>query len=269
MSSQADHGGRAKPKAVLRARDIDAAIFDLDGVVTRTARVHAAAWKRLFDDFLQQRAAATGESFKPFDTESDYPRYVDGKPRLEGIRSFLAARGIDLPQGRPDDGETAQTIHGLAARKNRYFHEHLQREGVEVFDSTLGLLQELRQAGIKTALASSSRNAAAVLDRAGIAHLFDARVDGNDLAALGLKGKPAPDLFLLAAARLGVAPARAVVFEDAISGVEAGRSGGFAHVVGVDRRGMPELLRRAGADIVVADLAEVQVDNAASEGPDR
>lgn len=247
-------------------QDFDAVIFDLDGVITQTARVHAAAWKRLFDDFLRERAGRTGVPFQPFDTDTDYPRYVDGKPRFEGVASFLQSRGIDLPWGEPDDSEDAATIYGLGNRKNRYFHEHLAREGVEVFESSVRLLHALRRAGIKTALVSSSRNAAAVLEAAGLVELFDARIDGVDLARLHLKGKPAPDLFLLAAERLGVAPARAIVVEDAVSGVEAGKAGRFRHVVGIDRREMPEVLRQAGADLVVSDLAYLKVDGIPFEG---
>jgi trehalose 6-phosphate phosphatase len=242
---------------IVNARDFDAVIFDLDGVITRTARVHAEAWKRLFDDFLRERAG--GKPFRAFDIGTDYPRYVDGKPRFDGVASFLQSRGIELPWGEPDDGEDAKTVHGLGKRKNRYFHEHLAREGVEVFESSVRLLRALRRAGIKTALVSSSRNAAAVLATAGLVDLFDARIDGVDLAALHLKGKPAPDLFLLAAERLGVAPARAIVVEDAVSGVEAGRAGHFGHVIGIDRHGMPEALREAGADLVVPDLAFLAV----------
>lgn len=245
---------------VVDARDFDAVIFDLDGVITQTASVHAAAWKRLFDDFLRERARQTHGSFTPFDVDTDYPRYVDGKPRFDGVASFLQSRGIALPSGEPGDSEDAETVYGLGNRKNRYFHEHLESEGVEVFNSSVRLVRALRKAGIKTALASSSRNAAAVLAAAGLTDLFDARIDGNDLARLDLKGKPAPDLFLLAAEQLGVPPARAVVVEDAVSGVEAGRAGRFRHVIGVDRHGTPEALVKGGADIVVPDLAFLKVD---------
>ena len=253
-------------RQVVDVRDFDAVIFDLDGVITRTARVHAEAWKRLFDDFLRERAVRMGAPFRPFEVDTDYPRYVDGKPRFEGVASFLKSRGIELPWGQPDDSEDAATVYGLGNRKNRYFHEHLAREGVEVFESSVRLLRALRRAGIKTALVSSSRNAAAVLEAAGLVDLFDTRIDGVDLARLHLKGKPAPDLFLLAAERLGVAPARAVVVEDAMSGVEAGKAGGFGHVIGIDRRGTPEALRQAGADFVVSDLAFLKVEGIPFEG---
>lgn len=259
--------GAGQPSVeVVDARDFDAAIFDLDGVITRTARVHAAAWKRLFDDFLRARADRMAVPFQPFDVDTDYPRYVDGKPRFDGVASFLQSRGIELPWGEPGDSEDAATIYGLGNRKNRYFHEHLAREGVEVFESSVRLLHALRRAGIKTALVSSSRNAAAVLEAAGLVDLFDARIDGVDLARLHLKGKPAPDLFLLAAERLGVVPARAIVVEDAVSGVEAGRAGRFRHVIGIDRHGRPEALRQAGADLVVPDLAFLKVEGIPIEG---
>lgn len=256
--------GASPPK--LRLEDFDAAIFDLDGVITRTARVHAEAWKRLFDDFLRARSKQTGEPFRPFDASDDYLRYVDGKPRFEGVASFLQSRGVELQWGEPGDGEDKATIYGLGNRKNRYFNEHLKREGVEVFDSSVRFLLALRAAGIRTALVSSSRNAAAVLEAAGLTNLFDVRIDGKDLAQLGLNGKPAPDLFVLAAKRLGSEPSRSIVFEDAISGVAAGRAGGFGHVVGIDRRGAPETLLEAGADIVVPDLAELHVEGKDVEG---
>jgi len=235
-STIAAEAGRPSVEAV-DARDFDAVIFDLDGVITRTARVHAAAWKRLFDDFLRERAGRIGVPFQPFEVDTDYPRYVDGKPRFEGVASFLQSRGIALPWGEPDDNEDTATIYGLGNRKNRYFHEHLAHEG-----------------------------AAAVLEAARLVDLFDAQIDGVDLARLNLKGKPAPDLFLLAADRLGVAPARAIVVEDAVSGVEAGKAGRFRHVIGIDRHGHPEALRQAGADLVVSDLAFLKVDGIPLEG---
>ncbi len=242
----------------LRSGDFDAAIFDLDGVITDTAKVHAQAWKRMFDDFLRERASKTGGAFRAFEVD-DYTRYVDGKPRYDGVAGFLGSRGIDLPWGSPSDGEDKATVCGLGNRKNRYFHEHLARYGVEVFESSVVLLKALRKAGIKTALVSSSRNAAAVVEAAGLTALFDAHIDGQDLERLGLKGKPAPDLFLAAAERLGATAKRAIVVEDAISGVAAGRAGGFGLVIGIDRHGEPDALASAGADIVVSDLAEVDL----------
>jgi trehalose-phosphatase len=254
----------------IRTADFDAAIFDLDGVVTRTARVHAAAWKRLFDEYLEGRAREKGEQFRPFDAASDYIRFVDGKPRYDGVRSFLASRNIWVPDGADSDPPDRETVAGLGNRKNRYFHESLQEEGIEVFESTVALIRCLRNHGIRTALVSSSRNARAVLAAGGLQPLFDVCIDGNDLAALGLKGKPAPDLFLAAAARLGVAAERAVVIEDAISGVQAGRAGHFGLVIGVNRANQARALQENGADIVVDDLAALRIvmpDSPAGDQP--
>lgn len=245
--------------AGIRAQDFDAAIFDLDGVVTRTARAHAAAWKRLFDEYLHQHAAVTGEPFQQFDIDGDYRPYVDGKPRYDGVASFLDSRDITLPRGDPSDPADRETVCGLGNRKDQYFHEILQQEGVEVFDSTVVLIRRLRNRHVRTALVSSSRNARAVIETAGLAHLFDVCIDGHDIARLGLRGKPEPDLFLKAAEDLGVQPGRAIVFEDALSGVQAGRAGAFGLVVGVDRAGQASELKRNGADIVVPDLADLHV----------
>jgi beta-phosphoglucomutase family hydrolase len=233
-------------------------LFDLDGVVTRTARLHAAAWAEMFDDFLRDRAAARGEPFEPFDPETDYLAHVDGKPRHEGVRSFLAARGIEIPAGDPTDGPEAATVHGLGARKDALFKRRM-RDGVEVFASTIALLRALRERGVKTAVVTSSRNGREVLRAAGIEDMFDVRIDGLDAEAFGLHGKPAPDPFLKAADLLGVPPGRAVVIEDAVSGVEAGRRGGFGLVVGVDRGGNRDALAAQGADVVVADLEELDI----------
>lgn len=245
--------------AGVRVQDFDAAIFDLDGVVTRTARVHAAAWKRLFDEYLHQHAEKTGESFRPFDIEHDYRPYVDGKPRYDGVTSFLESRGIALPQGDPSDPLDRETVCGLGNRKDQYFHEILQKEGVEVFDSTVVLIRRLRNRHVRTALVSSSRNARAVIGAAGLTDLFDVCIDGYDVARLGLRGKPEPDLLLKAAEELGVQPDRAIVVEDALSGVQAGRAGKFGLVVGVDRAAQASELKRNGADIVVPDLADLHV----------
>lgn len=243
----------------MRAQDFSAAIFDLDGVVTRTARVHAASWKRLFDEYLRGRTETTGEPFRPFDIERDYRRYVDGKPRYDGIESFLRSRGITLQRGEPSDPPHRETVCGLGNRKNQYFRDSLQEGGVETFDSAVALVRRLRNRRIGTALVSSSRNARAVLEAAGLADVFDVVIDGNDAARLGLKGKPAPDLFLKAAELLGVEPERAIILEDAISGVQAGRAGGFGLVVGVNRRDQGAELKSNGADIVIADLADLHV----------
>jgi beta-phosphoglucomutase family hydrolase len=238
------------PVFTLSPRDYDAVLFDLDGVLTRTARVHAAAWKELFDGFLQERAARTGEPFRPFDVDGDYPRYVDGRLRQDGVEAFLASRGIELPE--PEAAE-------LGRRKDRYFKRELEERGVQTFESSVALVRKLRAHGVKTAVVSASRNCAAVLEAAGIAELFEVRVDGLDIARLGLSGKPAPDAFLEAAQRLETEPARAVVVEDAIAGVEAGCAGRFGCVIGVDRTGGSLALREAGADVVVPDLAHVEI----------
>ncbi len=236
---------------------MEAVLFDMDGVITDTAEAHAAAWKCLFDDYLRRRANELGEPFKPFDPVRDYREYVDGKPRCDGVASFLDSRGITLPRGSADDASDAATICGLGNRKNRYFRDWLDNHPVRAFPGTLALLAALKQAGIKVAVFSSSRNAELVLRQAGVLDLFDARVDGNDLVTYRLAGKPDPAMLCAVAARLGVPPARAAVIEDAIAGVEAGVRGGFALVVGVDRDGNAERLKRTGADLVVGDLAEL------------
>jgi alpha,alpha-trehalase len=235
----------------------DAFAFDLDGVVTKTAAVHAAAWKRSFDELLER--LARGETWEPFDLEHEYRTYVDGKPRRDGIRSFLASRGISLPEGNPGDRSEANTLHGLAVRKNRYFLDHLAAEGVHVYPDAALLISRARAHGVKTAVVSASENCGAVLAAARLTDLFDVRVDGLDIARLGLRGKPAPDTFLEAARRLGTEPRRCVVFEDAIAGVRAGRAGDFGLVIGVDRVGHAEVLRRSGADVVVTALDELEL----------
>jgi beta-phosphoglucomutase family hydrolase len=234
-----------------------ACLFDLDGVVTKTALIHAAAWKEMFDDFLRQRAASTGTEFVPFDQVREYDLYVDGKPRLDGTRSFLRARGIELPEGDPSDPPTANTIHGLSNRKNALVLEMIGKRGVEVYDGSVRYIRRVRDAGLRTAVVSSSANTVQVLNVAGIAGLFDARIDGVIAKERGLAGKPAPDTFLAGARELGVAPAQAAVFEDALAGVEAGRAGHFGRVVGVDRTGQAQELLAHGADVVVKDLAEL------------
>jgi beta-phosphoglucomutase family hydrolase len=243
----------------LSPRDYDAVLFDLDGVLTRTASVHAAVWKQLFDAFLEKRATQAGEPFVPFDIDTDYPRYVDGKPRYDGVASFLESRGIELPLGTPEDGPDVQSVRALGNLKDRYFLQQLEQHGVESYKTSIALARHLRAHKIRTAVVSSSNNCAAVLEAAGIAQLFDARVDGKDVTRLELKGKPEPDAFLEAARRVGAEPSRAVVVEDAIAGVEAGRAGRFGCVIGVDRSGHAQALRAAGADVVVTDLAQVRV----------
>lgn len=247
------------PVITLSPRDYDAVLFDLDGVLTRSASVHAAAWKKLFDGFLEQRVTEADEPFVPFDIATDYPRYVDGKPRYDGVAAFLASRGIDLPLGAAEDGPEVKSVRALGNLKDRYFQQHLEQDGVDPYEAAIALVRTLRAQEIKTAVVSSSNNAAAVLEAAGIAQLFDTRVDGKDVTRLELEGKPAPDGFLEAARRLGVEPARAVVVEDAIAGVEAGRAGRFGCVIGVDRRDQSQALRDAGADVVVTDMGQIQV----------
>lgn len=235
----------------------DAMLFDLDGVITRTASVHGAAWTALFDEFLRGWSERTGEPFRPFDPDQDYRRYVDGRRRLDGITAFLGSRGIELPAGEPGDPEEALTVHGLGRRKDRWFNEALEQRGVDAFADGVALVERLRELGKAIAVVSASENAVPVLRRAGLLALFPVQVTGVDARRLGLPGKPAPDTFLEGARRLGVEPAACVVFEDAIAGVEAGRAGGFGLVVGVDRTGDAEGLRAAGADVVVSDLTEL------------
>jgi beta-phosphoglucomutase family hydrolase len=236
---------------------VRACLFDLDGVVTQTAKVHAAAWKKMFDEYLRERAERTGATFVPFDEHSDYDEYVDGKPRSDGVRSFLASRGIVLPEGTPSDPPSAETIRGLGNRKNELVLELIRRQGVEPYEGTVRYVQAAREAGLRRAVVSSSTNCRDVLKAAGVEDLFEVRIDGIVAEEQHLKGKPAPDTFLAAAKALGVQPAEAAVFEDALAGVAAGRAGRFGFVVGVDRVGQAEALRAHGADIVVADLAEL------------
>ena len=235
----------------------DAVLFDLDGVLTKTAKLHASCWKKMFDQFLQQRAGVNKEPFKPFDIDRDYELYVDGEPRYDGVRNFLKSRGIELPYGDPDGPADADTVCGLGNRKNELVTEAMKTQGIEVYDSSVSLARTVRSEGIKTAVVSSSENCAGVLAAAGIAELFDLRLDGHDAVRFKLAGKPAPDTYLKAAERLGVEPERAVVVEDAIAGVQAGRAGGFGLVIGVDRKGDADALKENGATIVVTDLGEL------------
>lgn len=247
------------PIITLSPRDYDAFLFDLDGVLTQTARVHAAAWKKLFDSFLERQAKTIGKKFVPFDENTEYRLYVDGKSRYDGVASLIEARGIKLPWGTPDDAPGDESICALGNMKDEYFIAHLQKNGVEVFESAVALVRSLREHGIKTAVVSSSNNCAAVLDAAGITDLFDERVDGIEISLYKLNGKPAPDSFLEAAQRLKCEPARSVVVEDAISGIEAGRAGNFCYVIGVDHNDNPYSLREAGAHEVVSDLSQIQI----------
>jgi len=239
---------------------LEAAIFDLDGVVTLTASVHAAAWKQLFDAYLKQRSEESGEPFVPFDLKGDYHTYVDGKPRIEGVKSFLASRGIQLPEGTPEDGPDEPTAWGLGNRKNDYFRQVLEERGAEVDERTVAFIRRLREEGIRVAVASSSKNCGPILDRAGLTDLFEARVDGIVSEEIGLKGKPNPDIFVEAARRVGATPERTVVVEDAISGVQAGWAGGFGLVIGIDRVGAAVALREHGADLVLESFDERSLD---------
>ncbi|HEY2479389.1 MAG TPA: beta-phosphoglucomutase family hydrolase [Solirubrobacterales bacterium] len=239
---------------------ITALLFDLDGVLTKTAVVHDKAWKQMFDAFLKRRAGEKGEDFVPFDPDADYNEYVDGKPRYDGVRSFLQSRGIELPEGDPDDPPDAETVCGLGNRKNALVLELIDKDGVEPYEGSVAFVKAAREAGLRRAVVSSSANCQQVLEAAGIADLFEERIDGNVADEKHLKGKPAPDTYLAGAEALGVEPAAACVFEDAVSGVEAGAAGNFGHVVGVDRVGHAAALREHGADVVVDDLAELILD---------
>ena len=235
----------------------DAVLLDLDGVITDTANMHAACWKQMFDEYLQNRAAETGEQFCPFELATDYRFYVDGKPRFDGVRDFLTSRGIRLPEGSPDDPSQAETVCGLGNRKNELVNEVIEEVGVKPYEGTVKLIHQFRDQGFKIAVVTSSQNCEAVLKAAKLDAFFDVRVDGNTIHAQHLAGKPAPDTFLTAAQALGVDPTRAVVVEDAISGVEAGCNGNFGLVIGVARRGSAEELRHHGAHLVVNDLGEL------------
>jgi beta-phosphoglucomutase family hydrolase len=247
------------PTAVGLPDGVLAALFDLDGVLTDTAAVHDAAWKQMFDAYLRDQAERTGEQFRAFDSASDYEQYVDGKPRADGVRDFLASRGISLPDGDPDDAPGKETVNGLGNRKNELLLRRIRDDGVRTYDGSVRFLDAVRDAGLKVGVVSSSANTKDVLDATGLTPYVDARVDGVTAREQHLKGKPAPDTFLAGAKALGVEPREAVVFEDATAGVEAGHAGHFARVVGVDRigHGHADDLRAHGADVVVRDLAEL------------
>ena len=236
---------------------VRACLFDLDGVLTQTAKVHAAAWKETFDQYLRARSERTGEKFREFDQVRDYDAYVDGKPRYDGVRSFLESRGIDLPEGTASDPPTAETIDGLGNRKNELVLKMFHEQGVETYEGSVRYVRAARDAGLRRAVVSSSANARDALAAAGIAELFEEVIDSHAVESQGLKGKPAPDTFLAGARALDTPPDEAAVFEDALAGVEAGRAGKFAFVVGVDRVGQARELREHGADVVVKDLAEL------------
>jgi len=232
-------------------------LFDLDGVLTQTAKVHAAAWKEMFDSYLRERSRRTGEPFVPFDPGREYDEYVDGKPRYDGVRSFLLARGIELPEGSNDDPSDAETVHGLGNRKNELVQRLIRERGVEAYEGSVRYVRAARDAGLRRAVVSSSANCREVLAAAGIEDLFEARIDGVVAGREHLRGKPAPDTFLAGARALGLEAGEAAVFEDALAGVEAGRAGHFRYVVGVDRVGQADALKAHGADVVVTDLADL------------
>jgi trehalose-phosphatase len=240
--------------------EVDAAIFDLDGVITQTARVHARAWKRMFDEYLRERSERRNEPFLPFSIAEDYPRYVDGKPRYDGVSSFLESRGIKLDYGTPEDPPGKETYCGLGNRKNKLFRDVIHAEGVDVYDDAVATIREWRRLNIKTAVVSSSKNCALIVRVAGLERLFDASVDGAEAEKLDIPGKPAPDLFTLAAKKLDVHPERALIVEDAIAGVQAGRAGGFALVVGVARKADRADLKKHGADVMVQKLTELTTE---------
>jgi len=246
-----------KSKYAITRDQYDAVLLDLDGVITDTASLHAACWKQMFDDYLQNRATQRGEAFRPFDIATDYRLYVDGKPRYDGVRDFLISRGIGLPEGSPDDPMQAETVDGLGNRKNDLVNKIIEDKGVEPYKGSVKLLHQLRDQGFKIAVVTSSQNCTAVLKAAKLEDCFDLQVDGNMIHDQRLAGKPAPDTYLRAAKLLGVEPARAVVIEDALSGVKAGSAGGFGLVIGVARKGNAEELRRHGAHLVVNDLGEL------------
>jgi len=234
-----------------------AGLFDLDGVLTDTARVHAEAWKKMFDTYLRERAGRLGEPFVPFDSRSDYDAHVDGRPRADGVRTFLASRGIELPEGCANDPPEVETVHGLGRRKNDLVAQLIREQGVEAYEGSVRYLHAARDAGLRRAVVTSSKNCREVIEAAGIAGLLEVAVDGNVAEREGLRGKPAPDTFLAAARAFDVDPERTAVFEDAIAGVEAGGAGGFTAVIGVDRVGQAEALAAHGATNVVSDLAEL------------
>ena len=246
-----------KRTPMIKREEYDAVLFDLDGVITNTAEIHAACWKKMFDEYLQQRATQRGEPFKAFDLVTDYRLHVDGKPRYDGVRDFLTSRGVQLPEGDPDDPPEAETVCGLGNRKNRLVTKAIEDMGVQAYDGSVRLVRQLRRDGFKVAIVSSSENCAAILKAAKLDDLFEVRVDGAMVEAEQLAGKPAPDTFLIGARLLGVEPARTVVVEDAISGVQAGLSGNFGLVIGVSRKGDAEELKRHGAHLVVNDLDEL------------
>jgi beta-phosphoglucomutase family hydrolase len=232
-------------------------LFDLDGVLTKTVQVHDAAWQEMFDGYLRARSRRTGEPFVPFDRVADYANLVDGKPRADGTRSFLQSRGIELPEGSPDDPPDAETVEGLSNRKNEILLRRIREDGVEAYPGSVRYVRAVRDAGLRRAVVTSSANCRDVLTSAGLSDLFETHIDGLTVEREHLRGKPAPDSYLAGARALGLEPGAAAVFEDALAGVAAGRAGRFGFVVGVDRLGQADALAEHGADVVVTDLAEL------------
>jgi beta-phosphoglucomutase family hydrolase len=248
---------QSERKNVITRDRYDAVLLDLDGVITDTANLHAACWKQMFDEYLQQRATQKGEIFRPFDIATDYRLRVDGKPRFDGVRDFLTSRGIRLPEGSSDDSPQAETVSGLGNRKNELVNQVIEDTGIEPYEGSVKLIHQLRHRGFKVAVVTSSQNCETVLRAANLDDCFEVKVDGNTIHAQHLAGKPAPDTFLMAAKLLSVIPARSIVIEDAISGVEAGLAGNFGLVIGVARKGNADELRNHGAHLVVSDLEEL------------
>ena len=240
--------------------NFDAVIFDMDGVITKTAAVHSLAWKKMFDEYLHYREKKHHEPFREFSHADDYLSHVDGRPRYKGVDTFLKSRGINIPLGKPEDEPGKETVCGLGNRKNEFFNKVLEEAGVGVYDSTIKLIKELLASGVKVGVATSSKNCALILKKTGITDLFETRVDGVVSTELGLNGKPEPDIFTTASDNLGVKPHRAIVVEDAVSGVQAGAKGNFGLVIGVARENNARELKANGADIVVEDLSEINVD---------
>ncbi|GAB3610018.1 beta-phosphoglucomutase family hydrolase [Humibacter ginsengiterrae] len=257
MNTESTNAGRRNVAAVGLADGVRGCLFDLDGVITKTATVHTAAWKEMFDAYLHQVAERSGERFVPFDPVADYDAYVDGKAREDGTRSFLDSRGITLPEGAADDPAGAETVSGLSNRKNEIVLRRIHEDGVQVYPGSVRYVRAVRSRGLGCAVVSSSENCRAVLTAAGIEDLFDRRIDGLTAKRDHLKGKPAPDMFLAGAEALELKAAECAVFEDALAGVEAGRAGAFGQVIGVDRVGQAAALAEHGADIVISDLAEL------------
>ena len=246
-----------KNSQVITRDKYHAILFDLDGVITNTASLHAACWKQMFDEYLKKRATQRGEAFRPFDIATDYRLHVDGKPRFDGVRDFLTSRGIKLPEGTPADPPEAETVGGLGNRKNELINDVIEERGVQAYEGSVKFIHQLHNQGYKIGVVSSSQNCGIVLKAAKLDHFFDAQVDGHMIEDQHLPGKPAPDTFLIGAELLGVGPKRTVVIEDAISGVQAGRNGNFGLVIGVARKGNAEELLHQGAHMVVNDLAEL------------